>query len=68
MKFQQGNMSISEYIAKFEDLYKFSTIYQQNPYENLKCIKFESGLKEDILVSVGPMEIRDFAALVNKSH
>ena len=27
---------------------------------------FEDGLREDILVIVGPMEIRDLATLVNK--
>ena len=67
MKLQQGSMSVSEYIAKFEELCKFFTIYQRNPNENWKCVKFERGLKADILASVGPMEIRDFAALENKS-
>ena len=30
MQFCQGNSSVSEYIAKFEELCKFSTIYQRN--------------------------------------
>ena len=59
---------MSEYIAKFKELCKFFTIYQHNPDENWKCIKFEDKLKVDIPTSVGPMEIRDFAALVNKSR
>ena len=54
-----------EYIAKFEELCKFSTIYQWNP-EVWKCVKFEGGLREDILVAVEPMEIREFATPVNK--
>ena len=62
---QRGN-SMSEYIAKFEELCKFSTIYQRNPDEVWKCVKFKGGLKEDILVVMGPMDIRDFATLVNK--
>ena len=33
MQLRQGNSGISEYIAKFEELCKFSTIYQQNPDE-----------------------------------
>ena len=57
---------MSEYIAKFEELCKFSTIYQRNPDEVWKCVKFKDGLKEHILGIVGLMEIRDFATLVNK--
>ena len=33
MQLCQGNSNVSEYIAKFEELYKFSTIYQRNPNE-----------------------------------
>ena len=47
-----------EYIAKLEELCKFSTIYQWNLDEIQKCVKFEGGLKEE--------EIRDFATLANK--
>ena len=59
-------MSVSEYAAMFEELCKFSTIYQYNPDEVWKYIKFEGGLWEDILALVRPMEIRDYATLVNK--
>ena len=62
----QGNSSASEYIDRFEELYKFSTIYQQSPDEAWRCVKFEGGLREDILAAIGPMEIRDFPTLVNK--
>ena len=34
VELQQGNMSVSEYIAKFEELCKSSTIYQRNADEN----------------------------------
>ena len=57
---------MSEYIAKFEELCKFSTIYQHNPDEAWKCVKFEGGLREDILATIGLMEIRYFATFVNK--
>ena len=50
---------MSKYIAKFEELCKFSTIYQRNPDESWKCVKFEGGLRENILAAVGPMEIMD---------
>ena len=63
---RQGTMSVAEYTAKFEELCKFSTIYQGNPDEHWKCVKFECGLRKEILASVGPIEIRDYAALVNK--
>ena len=68
MRLQQGNMGVLEYIAKFEELFMFSTIYQRNLEKNWKCIKFEDGWREDILASVGPLEIREFAALVSKSQ
>ena len=57
---------MSEYIAKFEELCNFSTIYQRNQDEVWKCVKFEGGLREDILAAVRLMEIRDFPTLVNK--
>ena len=66
MQLHQGNRTISKYIAKFEELCKFFTIYQRNPDEAWKCIKFEGGLREDILLAVGLMEIRAFPTLVNK--
>ena len=44
MHLHQGNSSISEYIAKFEELCKISSIYQRNPDEVWKCVKFEGGL------------------------
>ena len=31
-------------------------------------MKFEGGLQEDILTTIGPMEIMDFPTLVNKSR
>ena len=55
-----------EYIAKFEELCNFSTIYQWNPDEVWKCVKFEGSLRKDILATVGPIEIWNFATLVNK--
>ena len=49
MKLQQGTMSIAEYTTKFEELCKFSSIYQRNPDEHWKCVKFKGGLREYIL-------------------
>ncbi|MED6141216.1 hypothetical protein PIB30_101043, partial [Stylosanthes scabra] len=52
------------------DLCHFSKIGQGNPaeFEEWKCIKYEAGLHEELLTFVGPMEIRNFAELVNKSQ
>ena len=66
MQLCQENKSVSEYITKFEELCKFSTINQRNPDEAWKCVKFKGELSEDILAAVGLMEIRDFSTLVNK--
>ena len=61
-------MNVVEHTANFEELCKFSAIYQRNPDEQWKCVKYEGGLREEILASIGPMEIHDYAALVNKCH
>ncbi|MED6141640.1 hypothetical protein PIB30_105408, partial [Stylosanthes scabra] len=52
----------------FEDLCRFSRMGQGNlaEFEEWKCIKYEGGLREELLTLVGPMEIRNFAELVNK--
>ncbi|MED6159638.1 hypothetical protein PIB30_044058 [Stylosanthes scabra] len=59
-------MTVAEYTRKFEELCRFSRIGQGNPteFEEWKCIKFQGGLREDLLAFVGPMEIRTFAELV----
>ncbi|KAL4374127.1 hypothetical protein AHAS_Ahas05G0150700 [Arachis hypogaea] len=43
MKLKQGNMSVIEYTWKFEDLYRFSKIFQGSPddFEEWKCLKYE---------------------------
>ncbi|XP_057745004.1 uncharacterized protein LOC130962863 [Arachis stenosperma] len=70
MQLKQGSMYVAEYTRKFEDLCHFSKVCQGNPadFEEWKCLKFEGGLCEDLLNSVVPLEIRNFAELVNKSQ
>ncbi|XP_016173118.1 uncharacterized protein LOC107615580 [Arachis ipaensis] len=70
MQLKQGSMFVAEYTRKFEDLCHFSKVCQGNPadFEEWKCLKFEGGLREDLLNSVVPLEIRNFAELVNKSQ
>ncbi|KAL4337721.1 hypothetical protein AHAS_Ahas12G0138500 [Arachis hypogaea] len=61
-------MSVAEYTSKFEELCRFSRICQGAPetYESWKCIKYQGGLKDDIMTTVAPLEIRMFSELVNK--
>ncbi|XP_016164656.1 uncharacterized protein LOC107607195 [Arachis ipaensis] len=70
LQLNQGSMSIFEYTNKFGELCRFSRVCQGPPeyFEEWKCIKYEGGLWSDIFSSVGPMEIRTFSELVNKSR
>ncbi|XP_015955002.1 uncharacterized protein LOC107479376 [Arachis duranensis] len=70
LQLKQGTLSVSEYTDKFEELFRFSLMFQGalGDYEELKCIKYEGELRSDIFSSVGPMEIRTFSELVNKSR
>ncbi|KAL4275976.1 hypothetical protein AHAS_Ahas20G0161000 [Arachis hypogaea] len=63
-------MTIAEYTSKFEKLCKFSRISQGAPesYEGWKCIKYQVGLKEDIMRVVVPLEITGFLELVNEAR
>ncbi|XP_072093102.1 transposon Tf2-1 polyprotein isoform X3 [Arachis hypogaea] len=70
MQLKQGQMIVAEYTSKFEELCRFSRICQGAPedFAEWKCIKYEGGLRSDILSFVAPMEIRVFSELVNKSR
>ncbi|XP_045803780.1 uncharacterized protein LOC123897255 isoform X2 [Trifolium pratense] len=68
MELKQGNMSVSEYAAKFEELCRFAPHYNTVEAEEDKCVKFENGLRPDIKQLIGFNEIRDFPTLVNKSR
>ncbi|MCI32975.1 cellular nucleic acid-binding protein, partial [Trifolium medium] len=61
-------MSVSDYAAKFEDLFRFSPHYNTMEAEEDKCVKFENGLRPDIKQLIGFSEIRNFPTLVNKSR
>jgi hypothetical protein len=68
MELKQGNLSVAEYAAKFEDLCRYSPHYNTVEAEEDKCVKFESGLRPDIKQLIDVLEIRNFATLVNKSN
>ncbi|XP_015949377.1 uncharacterized protein LOC107474278 [Arachis duranensis] len=70
LQLNQGAMSVSEYTDKFEELFRFFRMCQgaSRDFEEWKCIKYEGRHQSDILSSVGPMELRVFFELVNKSR
>nr|XP_025684673.1 uncharacterized protein LOC112785421 [Arachis hypogaea] len=70
MQLKQGSLLVADYTSKFEELCKFSRVCQGSPetYESWKCIKYQRGLKDNIMTAVAPMEIRTFSDLVNKAR
>jgi len=53
LELKQGNMSVTEYAAKFVELAKFYPHYTPETAEFFKCIKFENGLRADIKRAIG---------------
>ncbi|XP_015960070.1 uncharacterized protein LOC107483970 [Arachis duranensis] len=70
LQLKQGQMTITEYTSRFEKLCHFSRICQGaiEDFVEWKCIKYEGGLRSDILSLVAPIEIRMFFELMNKSR
>ncbi|XP_072076711.1 uncharacterized protein [Arachis hypogaea] len=68
MQLKQGSLFVAEYTNRFEELCRFSRVCQGAPktYESWKCIKYQRDLKDNIMTTVAPMEIRIFSDLVNK--
>jgi hypothetical protein len=66
LQLTQGDLSIGQYVAKFEELSRFSRYLQHQVDEEWKALKFEQGLKPEILSHVGTFEIREYSRLVNK--
>lgn len=52
LELKQGNLSVTEYAAKFTELEKFYPHYDGEGAEFLKCIKFVSGLRYEIKKAV----------------
>jgi hypothetical protein len=66
LELKQGNMSIGEYAAKFQELYHFHPHYQLPTSEISRCIRFEQGLRPDIKSAIGHDQVRNYAVLVEK--
>ncbi|XP_057760410.1 uncharacterized protein LOC130980780 [Arachis stenosperma] len=59
MQLKQGSLSVADYTSRFEELYRFCRACQgaSETYEGWKCVKYQRGLKDDIMTAVAPMEI-----------
>ncbi|XP_016195253.1 uncharacterized protein LOC107636245 [Arachis ipaensis] len=70
MQLKQGSLSVADYPSRFEELCRFSSVCQGAPetYESWKCIKYQRGLKDNIMTAIAPLEIRTFSDLVNKAR
>ncbi|XP_057755289.1 uncharacterized protein LOC130974417 [Arachis stenosperma] len=66
LQLRQDRMSIAEYAEKFERLCKFSKMYKANPDEKWKCMKYQGGLRAEVLTAIAPLEIWEFSSLVSK--
>lgn len=66
IELKQGNMTVAEYVAKFEELVKSFPHYNGTVVEGSKWTKFENILQPKIKQGIGYQEIRRFPTLVNK--
>ncbi|XP_024021688.1 uncharacterized protein LOC112091691 [Morus notabilis] len=62
MGLEQGDMTVKEYKAKFNDLSRFAPTLVE--YEQMKCHKFEKGLKSNVQKSLVALRIRVYRYLV----
>ncbi|XP_050889353.1 uncharacterized protein LOC127094576 [Lathyrus oleraceus] len=67
LELKQGNGTVVEYAAKFEELIKFCPHYNTINVERSKCLKFVNGLRPDIKKAMGYQQITRFSELVNNS-
>lgn len=65
LELKKGNMSVTEYVVKFEELAKFYPHYATETAEFPKCVKFENGLRSKIKRAIGYQQTRKFPKLVN---
>ncbi|XP_050920412.1 uncharacterized protein LOC127138049 [Lathyrus oleraceus] len=67
LELKQGNSTVVEYAAKFEELVKFCPHYNNVDVEGLKCIKLESRLHPEIKQGIGYQDFRPFSVLGHTS-
>ncbi|XP_020203898.1 uncharacterized protein LOC109789379 [Cajanus cajan] len=61
LRLQQGNMSVQEYVVKFEHLARY---YSQAITEAWRCRKFSEGLRYELKKTIVPMGIVEFPVIV----
>ncbi|KAF1877071.1 hypothetical protein Lal_00033625 [Lupinus albus] len=66
LRLEQGDMSVGDYAAKFEELARFCPYSPLEMDRRSKCSKFESGLRPKLKMMFGHQDIADFPTLVNK--
>nr|KYP62983.1 hypothetical protein KK1_017544 [Cajanus cajan] len=64
LRLQQGNMSVQEYVVKFEHLARY---YSQAITKAWRCRKFSEGLRYKLKKAIVLMGIMDFLVLVEKA-
>ncbi|XP_058757900.1 uncharacterized protein LOC131631138 [Vicia villosa] len=66
LELKQGNLTVAEYAARFEELVKYCPHYNTDAAMRSKCIKFENGLRPEIKQGIGYQKIRNYPELVNR--
>ncbi|XP_061339376.1 uncharacterized protein LOC133286051 [Gastrolobium bilobum] len=62
----QGDMSVDEYLAKFNQLAKYAHFRRAMPDSESLAAKFQRGLNDRIAVSLAGCGSRDFSTLINQ--
>ncbi|XP_058763062.1 uncharacterized protein LOC131636474 [Vicia villosa] len=68
LELKQGNGTVAEYSAKFQELIMYCPHYNTMNAERSECLKFVNGLRHDIKKAIGYQQITRFTELVNKSR
>lgn len=65
LELKQGNMTVTDYEREFVRLSKYAQECVST--EAIMCKRFEDGLNDDIRLSVGVLEIKEFVILVERA-
>ncbi|XP_027337238.1 uncharacterized protein LOC113850923 [Abrus precatorius] len=68
LELKQGNMTVGEYAAKFQELMKYWPHYQHGDGEEDLYAQFEHGLRPDIRAAISVFQLTDLPTLVSKSR
>lgn len=66
LELKHGTMTIKQYVAKFEELARFSNNLQNQPDASWKSKSFEQGLRPKSRNQVAIHEIREYKVLIRK--